>query len=58
MLEQSCNIKMQAKRMEEIEDRETEIRLTGFKLKERVTRVINKIFEHSIELNDVFLVRG
>lgn len=58
MLEKSCNIKMQAKRLESIEEKETEMRLTGFKMKERVNRVIQKIFERDIELNDVFLDRG
>lgn len=34
------------------------MRLTGFKMKERINRVIQKIFERDIELNDVFLDRG
>ena len=37
---------------------ETEMKLTGFKLNERVKRVINKLFDQEIELEDVFLDRG
>ena len=37
---------------------ETEMKLTGFKLNERVKRVINKLFEREIDLEDVFLDRG
>lgn len=37
---------------------ETEMKLTGFKMKERVQRVISKIFDHEIELEDIFLDRA
>lgn len=58
MLEKSCNLKLAAKRQEYLEEMETEMKLTGFKMKERVQRVINKIFDHEIELDDIFLDRA
>ena len=58
MLEKSCNLKLAAKRQEYLEEMETEMKLTGFKLNERVKRVINKLFEREIDIEDVFLDRG
>ena len=55
MLEKSINIKLQAKRKEFIEEMENEMKLTGFRMKERVNRVINKIFDQEIEFDDIFL---
>lgn len=41
-----------------MEEMETEMKLTGFKLNERVKRVINKLFDREIDLEEVFLDRG
>ena len=41
-----------------MEEMETEMKLKGFRVKERVLRVINKIFEREIEVEDIFMDRG
>ena len=58
MLEKSCNLKLAAKRQECMEEMETEIKLTGFKMQQRVQRVINKLFEGEVEFEDIFMDRA
>lgn len=58
ILEKSCNLKLVAKRQEMMEEVETELKLKGFKVKERILRVINKIFEREMDLDDIFMDRG
>ena len=54
LLEKSINLKLQIQRQDIIEDMEQELHRNGFKLKERVARVIKKIFNNEIDLKDVF----
>ena len=58
MLDKSCNLKLAAKRQEQIEEMEIEKKLTGFRLNERVKRVVTKLFERELSIGEIFLDRG
>ena len=51
-------MKLQVQQKNLVNDFETKMRLNGFKLKDRVTRVINKLFDKEIDLSDVFVRRS
>jgi hypothetical protein len=41
-----------------LEERETEMKLQGFRVNERIQRVINKLFDRELDLDEIFLDRG
>ena len=41
-----------------MEEKETEMKLQGFRVNERIQRVVNKLFDGELDLDEIFLDRG
>ena len=57
-MERSCNPELAEKQKEYNEEVETKMKLTGFKLKDRVRRVIIKLLEKEVDLDNIIRMHG